>query len=316
MRIYYVSDLHGSEKCWLKFLASAKFYSAEVIIVGGDITGKFIIPFIRQPNGSTEVTFLGKTSRLQKPDEIEHLKNQIAGTGQYTFDTTPDEYERYKQDPKLIDELFNKLLLERVARWVEIADSKLSTQKVRCFVSAGNDDMFEVDDVLKKAKSFTVPDGRVLEIGDGFEMLSLGYANITPWNCTRDIPEEELGKKIEALAGQVRNMDRAIFNLHVPPYDCGIDEAPKLTPDMQVVMSSSGEPQMIPVGSTAVREAIIKYQPMLGVHGHIHESKGIRKLGKTTVLNPGSEYGEGILRGVLIEVDPRKGFVRANLVSG
>ncbi len=153
-------------------------------------------------------------------------------------------------------------------------------------------------------------------LGDGFELFGFGYANMTPWSCPRDIPDEELGVKLEAVVKQVKNPKRAVFDIHVPPYDTGIDEAPELTADMRVVLDSVGTPKMIPVGSKSVREIILKYQPMISLHGHIHESAGIRKLGETTIVNPGSEYGEGILRGAVIDLDPEKGLLNVNLVTG
>jgi Icc-related predicted phosphoesterase len=315
MRIYFTSDLHGSEKCWLKFLATPKFYTADVIIVGGDITGKFLVPFIQQPDGTVEVHFIGRTERLQKESDIEREKTQINNMGYYAFDTNPEEYELYTNDPGKIEGLFTKLLLERVEKWLRLAEERLKGQKVKVYVSAGNDDMFEVDDVLSRSSVIQHPDGKLVDIG-GFEMISLGYANITPWNCTRDISEEDLLLKIEPLAKQIQHMERAIFNLHVPPYDSGIDQAPKLTKDLIVVNSPSGEPLLVPVGSTAVRQEIEKYQPMLGLHGHVHEARGQRKIGRTTVVNPGSEYAEGVLNGALIDVDPWKGLQRVNLVSG
>jgi len=315
MRLYFTSDLHGSEKCWLKFLTTPKFYSADVIIVGGDITGKFIVPFVKMKDGSYEVTFLGRTQQIKNENELKTLKMQIADTGHYVFETDQEENELYKNDPAKIEELFRKMLLERVTRWVELADARLAGQNVRCFVSGGNDDMFEVDEILMESKVFQVPEGCVVDVGQGFEMLSLGYANITPWNCTRDVTEEVLSNKIESLATKIEKMDRAIFNIHVPPYDTGIDQAPQLTDDLKVVMES-GQTVMLPVGSTAVREAIQKYQPMLGLHGHIHESRGYEKIGRTTIVNPGSEYSEGVLRGALIDLDGKKGVIRVNLVSG
>jgi Icc-related predicted phosphoesterase len=235
--------------------------------------------------------------------------------GYYVFETNPAEYEMYSNDPPKIAGLFTKMLLERVEKWMRLAEERLKGQRVKVFVSAGNDDMFEVDEILARSSVIQHPDGKLVDIG-GFEMISLGYANITPWNCSRDIPEEDLAQKIEPLAKQIQYMDRAIFNLHVPPYDSGIDQAPKLTPDLLVVNSPSGEPLLVPVGSTAVRQAIEQYQPMLGLHGHIHEAKGQRKIGRTTIVNPGSEYAEGVLNGALIEVDSRKGLQRVNLVSG
>lgn len=316
MRIYYTTDLHGSEKCWRKFLVTPKHYDADVIIVGGDITGKFIVPIIRQPNGRVEATFMGRKRRLKKEKDVDKLKQLIAYSGQYAAEMTAEEHAQYLEDPSLLDELFNEMLLERVDQWMELADEKLSGLDIRCFVTAGNDDMFDVDEALAKSELIENHDGRVIDIGNGFELLGLGYSNMTPWNCPRDISEEELGERIENLASQVNRMDRAIFDIHVPPYDTGIDEAPELTEDMKMVLDPIGQPNMIPVGSSAVREAILKHQPTLGLHGHIHESAGIRKLGNTTLVNPGSEYAEGILRGALIEVDAQEGLVNVNLVTG
>jgi Icc-related predicted phosphoesterase len=302
MRIYYTSDLHGSEKCWKKFMVTPKHYQADIIIIGGDITGKFIVPIIRLPNGRVEATFMGRKRKCKKEKDIEVLKQQIADTGQYWLDVTQEEYQDYTDNPSKLDEIFDKLITERVAEWVAMADERLKDQDVRCFISGGNDDSYSIDQVLEESETI--------------EIFGLSNSNMTPWNCPRDISEEELADKIENLAGQIKNPDRAIFDIHVPPYGTGIDEAPELTEDMRMVMDSTGTPNMVPVGSTAVKEAILKYQPMLGLHGHIHEAAGIRKLGKTTIVNPGSEYAEGLLRGVVIDLDAQEGLINVNLVTG
>lgn len=315
MRIFYSSDLHGSRKCWLKFLATPKYYGADVIIVGGDLTGKFIVPILRMPNGTVDATFMGIKRRLKSERDISKLKEHIANAGQYAAEMTPDDHDRYARDPALLDGLFRRLTYERVEEWVTLADQQLRGQNVRCFVSAGNDDFFEVDQALTQSQTIEVHDGRLVELG-GFEMFGLGCANITPWNCPRDVPEEELRARIDQLAGRVSRMDRAIFGIHAPPYGTRIDEAPKLTEDLRIVLDGTGAPVMVSSGSTAVRDSILEYQPLLGLHGHIHESSGIRQLGRTTLVNPGSEYAEGILRGALIDLDPREGLVSANLVVG
>lgn len=316
MRIYYASDIHGSRKCWLKFLATPKYYGADVIIIGGDITGKFIVPIIRRPDGRVETTFMGRKRKLKKEEEVAKLKQQMADAGQYGVEMSPEEHELYARDPSLLDGLFQRALCERIEEWGRLADERLRGQDVRCFVSPGNDDDFSIDEVLAKSETIEVHDGRVVDLGHGFEMFGMGYSNITPWNCPRDITEDELAAKIAELAANITRMDRAIFDIHVPPYDTGIDAAPEVTEDLQVVVDGMGAPMMVPVGSKAVREAILRYQPMLGLHGHIHESSGIRRLGNTTLVNPGSEYGEGLLRGALIELDEKEGLISANLVTG
>jgi Icc-related predicted phosphoesterase len=316
MRIYFTSDIHASQKCWRKFLAAPKFYEADVIIVGGDITGKFVVPIIGQPDGTYRSNFLGLDRRVKTEDELERLKAWIADAGSYAFVTTPEEHAEHEGDQQRIDELFRQLALERVREWVKLADERLAGLSVRCFVSGANDDIYEVDEVLAESETIEVPEGRVVEL-DGFEMASVGFGNPTPWNCPRDLSEEELAAKIEDVAARVTRPDRAIFNLHVPPYDSGLDYAPKLDENLRVVVyPGSAEPQMVPVGSTAVRDAILEHRPMLSLHGHIHESPGIKRIGATTAVNPGSQYGEGILDGALVDLDPKKGLVKVQLVSG
>jgi Icc-related predicted phosphoesterase len=316
MRLYYTTDLHGSTKCWKKFLATPKYYQADVIVIGGDITGKLIVPIVHPPRGRSEATFMGRKRKFRKEQDIERFKQIVADSGQYAAEMTRDEYQAFEQDPSKLDALFARILVERVEEWVAMADERLAGQNVRCLVSAGNDDIFEVDEPLHNSESIEVHDSRVLDLDGGFQIFGFSYANMTPWKCPRDIEEEEIAERLEALASQIRDMDRAIFDLHAPPYDSGLDEAPELREDMSYVRDATGQPNMIPVGSKAVREAILKYQPMLGLHGHIHESAGIKKLGATTIVNPGSEYAEGILRGALVELDPDQGLVNVNLVTG
>jgi len=315
-RIYFVSDVHASERCWRKFLAAPKFYRAGTVIVGGDITGKFIVPIRAQANGNWLVqNFLGRTWRVKTRDELAKLKEHIADTGQYAFETTDEEYAQYEGNQPKIDELFRRLAMERVRHWVDMAEDKLASAGITCLVSGGNDDFYEVDEALASSSLIRNPDGTVLDLDGGFQIMGIGYGNPTPWNCPRDIPEDELAAKIAAVADTVERPDRAIFNLHVPPYGSGLDFAPELDSELRMVMSGAG-PHMIPVGSTAVRDAVMHYQPMLGLHGHIHESRGVRKLGHSTVANPGSEYGEGVLDGVLIDLDSRRGVVDIQLTSG
>jgi Icc-related predicted phosphoesterase len=313
-RVYFVSDVHASERCWLKFLAAPRFYQADTVIVGGDITGKFVVPIIAQPGGGWTVqNFLGRHWRLSTRVELAKLKSQIADTGQYAFETTPDEHAGYEGDQGRIDELFRRLALERVRRWVGMAEDKLGRAGVRVLVSGGNDDFYEVDEVLAASSLIENPDGRALDLGDGFQIMGVGYGNPTPWNCPRDIPEDELIVKLEAVAARVRDPNWAIFNFHVPPYDSVIDLGPRLGYDLQMKMSMGGA-DMHPVGSSSVREVIEKYQPFLGLHGHLHESRGTAKLGRTPCLNPGSEYQDGILRGAIIDIDDRRKKVKASML--
>jgi uncharacterized protein len=315
MRIYFCSDIHASRKCWKKFLAAAKFYDADIIVVGGDITGKFIVPIIQQPKGYHTAKFMGVERRVENSAEMQQLKLRIADSGQYWAEMTPDEQRWYAEDQVRVDGLFHKLVLERVTEWLAEADEKLRGTGVRCFVSGANDDFLEVDDALRNSAVIEDPNGRAIDLPDGYQILGMGYGNPTPWPCPRDIPEADLAVRIDEAAKSVRDPGKTIFSLHVPPLGTGLDLAPRLDENLQMVVNGGG-PEMIPVGSTATRDAIVKYRPLLGVHGHIHESKGVKKLDGIPVANPGSEYGEGILDGLLIDIHPKKGLRKINLVTG
>ena len=176
----------------------------------------------------------------------------------------------------------------------------------------GNDDPSAVEDRIEAARRVESCDERVVEF-DGYTMLSLGYSNRTPWDSPRELGEDELYRRIAALADQVSDHSRSIFNLHVPPYDSRLDTAAELDADFNIVLVGK-EPKLIPVGSTAVREAIERYQPLAALHGHIHESAGAARIGRTLCLNPGSDYNTGRISGVIVNL--RGDTVRHQFVTG
>jgi len=241
---------------------------------------------------------MGKKYTLKNDGEIRKLEESIGNSGYYAYSTTEDEIKELSDNKSKAQEIFSRLMTERLQKWIHLAEEKLRGTKVKCYVMPGNDDEAAIDPILEDSKLVLNPEGKVQEEG-GYEMISTGFGNITPWHCPRDIPEEDLTKKIEAMATQVKNMKKCIFNFHVPPYGSQLDTAPQIDADLKPVVYR-GEMKLIPVGSTAVRESIEKHQPLLGLHGHIHESRGTFNIGRTLCINPGSEYSEGILRGAFI----------------
>ena len=309
-RIFFATDLHGSDMCWRKFLNAAKFYDADVLICGGDMTGKAIVPIVEE-NGHFTVTMAGQTQTVT-PDQVADVEGQIRRKGYYPLRMDVERLHELDQQPEKRAETFQVVMLDGVQRWMEMARDKLAGSGVRIFVCPGNDDEMEVDDVVRRSEMVQLGEGRMLEI-DGFSMISTGWSNHTPWNTHREETEEQLGERIEAMAKQVPDPSRAIFNLHCPPYNSGLDEAPAIDADLKLL---HGGRALRPVGSTAVRQAIEKHQPLLSLHGHIHESKGAVKLGKTLSINPGSSYEEGMLMGAIIQLDPKKGIKSYQLVNG
>jgi len=305
LRIFFASDIHGSEVCFKKFINAAEFYKAQVIILGGDITGKFIVP-IFDVGGEYQAKFANEEYRLDSGEALEKFVQKIRDSGYYPYLTTKEEWSDMIQDKSRMDDLFTNLMKESVERWIKLAESKLRDKNVKCYIMPGNDDSYAIDEILDSSEIVVNPNEKIVELAEGLQMLSLGYSNITPWKCPRDLPEEELGEKIEKLISEVDEAANLIFNIHVPPYDSGIDSAPELDENMRPRLGPGGQIMMIPAGSKVVRKAIEKYQPLLSLHGHIHEAKGFAKIGKTLCLNPGSEYQEGILRGVLVQLDKGK----------
>ncbi len=304
-RIFFTSDIHGSDVVFTKFLNAGKFYRANVIIVGGDITGKMIVPLIELPEGGYKAYYLGSEKMINNKDELLQFEKMLYSSGYYGFRTDMVQMEEFKADPKKIDELFSRLMIERVEKWVKMADERLRGSNIKCFVQPGNDDRYEIDEILAHSRNMINPEGSLQEI-NGHEMISTGHANITPWRCPRDITEEELEAKIKAMASQLKSPSTAIFCFHVPPYNTLLDPAPVLDENLKPQLEPGGGYKMAPAGSVAVRKAIELYQPLLGLHGHIHEARSADKIGRTVCVNPGSEYSEGVMRGAVIELEENK----------
>ena len=276
-----------------------------MLVIGGDITGKYFIPIVEQTDGTVTAAYLGKEYKLKPGKELVQLEQRIRAAGYYVYRTNPNDLQDLRSNPAKSEQIFETLITESLRRLMAYAEQKLKGTKIKCYVSPGNDDAFFVDKVLAESNTVVNPEGQVIDIDGIHEMASTGYTNMTPWNCPRDISEEELMKRIDDMTSKLKNPTRSIFNFHCPPYDSTLDSAPQLDEKLQPKLSASG-PVMAPVGSKSVRTAIEKYQPLLGLHGHIHESKGYLPLGRTICVNPGSEYTEGLLRGFLAELTEDK----------
>jgi Icc-related predicted phosphoesterase len=303
MKLYFATDVHGSEICWKKFLAASKFYEVDTLILGGDMTGKAIVPIIAQGNDEYKVTLLEQVSILHGKEEVNRMVQTIQNRGYYPYVTDLDEVQAFVSSPGKMDELFMDQVLKTMQRWMDYADAKLDGTGIRCIVCPGNDDIFEIDAVIAASKYVRSMEGQVVELDEHHEMANSGWSNPTPWNTHREESEEALLARIEAIISKVKNPSQAVFNLHAPPFGSGLDEAPELTKDLRPAYAGRS---MIPVGSRAVMTVIDKYQPLLGLHGHIHEGKGTRKYKKTLCVNPGSMYEQGMLNGAVIELKPNK----------
>lgn len=313
--IFFASDLHGSEVCFKKFVAAAKFYGADTLLLGGDISAKIVVPIVTTGAGKYVAQFHGQEEKIDDVT-IADFEQRAWNSGLYTERMEPDEYQHYVDHPDEVELLFNRVMRRTVQRWIEYAKTKLADGPVTIYNAPGNDDPKEVDEVLLTHGDdrLIFVEGEIVELAPGMEMLSTGYTNVTPWDTHREYSEDEIRAHLRQMTARLANPHQAIFNIHVPPYNSRLDTAPLVGQDLKV-KTSAGAQVTAPVGSVAVREAIGEVQPLLGLHGHIHESGGSVKIGRTTAINVGSEYGEGVLRGVLLTIGGGK-LLRYQAVTG
>lgn len=304
VRILFASDFHGSEMVWRKFLNSASIFKCNWLIMGGDLTGKILTPIVLQPDGTYSAEFQGKTETIQAAG-LGDFRKHVRDYCYIPYVCDQQQFETLKQAPQdEVEKIFAKLECETLKDWLDIIPTKIP-KDVKVLIHPGNDDKFELDDVIKSSPYVTYAEESVVDLDGEHEAACLGWSNPTPWNSPRECSEEELMVKLERLASQVKNVDRALFCLHCPPYESQIDQAPALDENFRPIMEG-GRPKYIPVGSKSVRAIIEKYQPLLGMHGHIHECRGFMNIRRTRCMNPGSEYTEGVLSAYLIEIDGEK----------
>jgi Icc-related predicted phosphoesterase len=303
-RVYFVTDLHGSSKCFRKFVNAVPIYRADVLVLGGDLAGKAIQTILHRPDGRWECRFIGTDYLVDDGPDLEALEKLIEDHGYYPARMEPGEFEARQASGEL-DALFVTLMERRLTEWLTIADERLRPAGTPLFLMLGNDDPIELRPLLDRAPWGVHAEGKVLQIDDEHELISWGYSNITPWHSHREMTEDQLDAAIRGMAAGVRDPSRVIVNVHVPPYGTQLDEAPVLDEDLRVVQKL-GQVKHAAVGSTAVRDFLLETQPLLGLHGHIHESAGIRRLGRTIAINPGSDYSTGALNGALVTLERDK----------
>jgi Icc-related predicted phosphoesterase len=312
-RVYVVADLHGSEVCWRKFLNAATFYGVETIVVAGDVTGKALVPMVERSDGRVEARLGGRVRSARSPDEVAALEGRIRFNGFYPYRCTEVEYDLIAGDETHRDEVFTGIMAATLRGWLRLADERLRGTGIRAIIVPGNDDGWYVDDVLAESSEVINSDGRVVDFSE-FQVLGYGPSNVTPWHTHREFEEDVIAARLDELDAGIDPAKPLIVVTHVPPHGSRLDIAPKLREDLSIVIEG-GEPVMVPVGSPAVRAFIERRQPLLSLHGHIHESRGITRIGETVAVNPGSAYSTGALYGAILTIKDGK-VVSEQLVTG
>lgn len=298
-KLFFATDIHGSDICWSKFLNAGKFYEADVLILGGDMTGKAVVPFVHQGGKNYKVTLLEQEFQLTNEDELADMQKRVRSRGYYPYLTTPDEIGELDQDPDRVSEIFLQEVLKVVQQWMDLADKKLDGTGMKVYCCPGNDDMDEVDALVRASRRVIHAEGQVTPLDDTHEMIASGWSNRTPWDTHREEDEDQLRARYEAMISQLKDPRSAVYNIHVPPHKSGLDEAPELDKDLRPVLAGQS---LKPVGSTALRSVIEQHQPLLGLHGHIHEGRGSTRIGRTLCINPGSMYEQGTLLGAIVQL--------------
>ena len=315
-KVFFATDLHGSGKCFEKLLSAAKFYKVDVLVLGGDITGKMLVPIVDLGDGSFKADYMGGKT-LHEAEEVKSLEREISDSGYYYYHCSKTEMEELNASKEKVDKLFMATMKDTLTKWVDRAEPFLSELGVTCYLTGGNDDYQEIVDAVQDTPHVKNADHKVLKIDELHDMVNLGWSNPTPWKCPRDHGEDELEAMTEKLVSSVSDKENCVCNIHVPPIDCGLDTAPKLDDSVYPPkpVFDKGQAVMFGAGSTSIRRAIKKYQPLVDLCGHIHESRGTTRIGRTLVINPGSEYPEGVLRGAIVNIGDKK-VLSSQLTSG
>lgn len=312
-RLFYAGDIHGSRVCWKKFINAAAHYPADALVMGGDLTGKALVPIVREGGGSYSARVIGEERVAHSAADLDQMQQAISTNGMYPLIVDREEAQLLSTDAAHRDLAFEQALLAELRLWVELADERLDGSDTRAYVIPGNDDPWSIDEVLAAGRCVVACDERIETIGP-HELVSLGYSNRTPWQTPRELDEDEIYTRLKRLTDQLERPERAIFNIHVPPRESSLDTAYEVDEDLRYVMKG-GRPHEVATGSSAVRQIIEETQPLLSLHGHIHESRGVTRIGRTVAINPGSDYGSGHLDGCLVHLGADR-VVNQYLVSG
>ncbi len=299
LRVFFATDVHGSETCFRKFINAGAFYGVSLLVLGGDMVGKLLIPITRTGGGGYSARYGDHVYDDLGLGGLEELKAEIRRGGHYYYVGDSSAIEALAE-PAHCDQVFRKVVCESMAGWVGLAEERLRGTGRRMFVAPGNDDFFEIDPVLKASDVVEFVEGECVQV-DGFDVITTGFSNPTPWDTDRELPEGDLRALLERMVAGRRPDAELIGVFHAPPHNSGIDDAPALNDEFRPSVSAAGL-EMAPVGSTAVREFIQAHQPLCSLHGHVHEGRGVAQLGRTVCINPGSEYTQGVLSGCLIEL--------------
>jgi Icc-related predicted phosphoesterase len=306
-RVFFAADIHGSQLTYRKFVRAASFYEVDALVFGGDLMGKALVPIVRE-NATYLARFQGRDHELDE-DGLAPFRASVDVAGFYSSVVERDRYDELRGDPLALKAEFRDRASERLRSWIDLAEDELAGTAVRLYLTGGNDDepsvLAELEDL--NTDHVVACEGAVVEVDDRHTMITVGLSTPTPWDTPREASEEEIAMAIEREVAKVPDPSRCVFNFHCPPKDTSIDTCLALETstglgpgELPKPLRKGGRFVYTGGGSTAVREAVARYQPTVALHGHIHESMGRFRIGRTQCFNPGSEYLQGVLQGWIV----------------
>ena len=161
--LYYASDVHGWDQCWRKFLGAGRFYQVNALLMGGDLTGKAVVPdparrrwlvLHRVPRRDPQRQRRGGPVRAHGGDPPQR---HVPVGRDRRRDRTPA-----RADPAARAELLERVMLDELRRWVVLADERMPPLGIEVFAMAGNDDPWSCDSVLESAEHLVSCDLRVV----------------------------------------------------------------------------------------------------------------------------------------------------------
>ncbi len=160
--------------------------------------------------------------------------------------------------------------------------NEISKFDVPVLTIPGNCDPITIHSKIENSQAINIHGKNVIIKNIG--ICGFGGSNPTPFNTPLEFEEIQIYEEARKVFKTISNQRILLFITHAPPYGTKTDQL------------TSGDH----VGSKSIRRIIEEFQPTLNICGHVHESKGVDKIGKTKVINPG-ELSDGY--GCLINID-------------
>lgn len=304
LTLFYAGDVHGSERCFLRFVNAARFYGVRTLVLGGDITGKVLVPIVRQ--GLTwRCEFLGRQECLRTEAEVAKMERRIRMSGQYPYVCDVDDFQRLMADEGYRRHVFERVMRAAVERWLELAEERLEGAGVRCCIMPGNDDGFFVDEALEGSRVVVNHDGCAVWLDDRFQMLGCSWSNPTPWRSPR---EEPPGGGAGAAPRPGRGHGRGAARAPEPQ----LPRAPARERARPGPRAARG-PLRLPRGRRAPDGAGREHgrppahrEDAAGAVAARARARvaGDRQAEASLCVNPGSDYAGGVLKGCLVTLRP------------